>query len=325
MITLYKYLRESIFDDEDVISKSADTDIIDMRLKEIDELIARNYGNSPLYSRIVNDTLLLLDTKYKGINPKIYDKIKDLRDIAKFTNINTKGMIVFEVPIIDSALGDEIICTRMQFGKNVNVVKDIQLTFDYQHYNSYGYILQTTEDITFQNVEFKYNIRDISTHESTFCFHGVPTFKNCSNLKGLKQIYIYNRDLFKHHWFAKKINDLLLDDKHIATYRDGKIADKYHKRKGDLKTLPTTIKMQNKYIFDSSENGKLFKIKPNAKLKDILDVDGFKDLYLIRITDEGMGVRIDFHRGELTPVFTEQPFCVKLPNDDWYMAIVKIM
>lgn len=324
MIDLYKYLRESIFDNEDVISKSADTDIIDIRLKELDQLFASKWGNSPLYSRLVNDTLLLLDTNYKGINAKIYDKIKDIKDISGFTNISTKGSIIFDVPAIDSSLGDEIICSRMQFSKNVNIVKDIQLTLN-DGMDYYGYILQSDDDIAFQNVEFKYNIRDTSRFKSTFCFYGVPTFKNCYNFDGVKQIYIYKRDAFKHHWIAKKINDLLLDDKHVATYRDGRITDKYHKRKGDLKTLSTTVKMQNKYIFDSSENGKLFKLKPNAKLKDILDVDGFKDLNYIRITDEGAGARIDFRRGELNPVFTEQTCCVKLPNDDWYMAIVKLI
>ena len=323
MIDLYKYLRESIFDDDDVISKSADTDIIDMRLKELDELFAAKWGSSPLYSRIVNDTLLLLDTKYKGIDSKIYDKIKDIKDISGFTTISTKGLITFDAPVIDSSLGDEIISSRMQFGRNVNIVKDIQLTFGNQN-DYYGYILQSCDDISFQNVEFKYNIRVISNFEYTFCFHGVPTFKNCYNFNGLKQMYIYKRDMFKHHWIAKKINDLLLDDKHVATYRDNRIADKYHKRKGDLKTLATTVKMQNKYIFDSSENGKLFKIKPNAKLKDIFDVDGFKDLNYIRVVDEGAGARIDFRKGEFNPAYTKQSHCVKLPNDDWYMAIVKI-
>lgn len=324
MITLYKYLRESIFDDEEEVLDNSISKSIDKELKELDELFAAKWGKSPLYSRLVNDTLLLLDTRYKGINPKIYDKIKDIREFTGFTNIRTKGSIIFDIPVTDSSLGDEIICTRMQFSKNVNIVKDIQLTFD-NRMDYYGYILQSDDDISFQNVEFKYNIRDTSSFESTFFFQGVPTFKNCYNFNGLKKIYIYKRDAFKHHWIAKKINDLLLDDKHIATYRDSKIADKYHKRKGDLKTLSMTIKMQNKYIFDSSENGKLFKIKPNAKLKDILDVDGFKDLNHIRITDEGAGVRIDFHRGELTPVFTEQTYCAKLPNDDWYMAIVKLI
>lgn len=321
MITLYKYLRESIFDDDDVISKSADTDIIDMRLKELDELFASKWGKSPLYSRIVNDTLLLLDTKYKGIDPKIYDKIKDIKNISEFTTISTKGLMTFDAPAIDSSLGDEIISSRMQFTKNVNIVKDIQLTFGHQN-DYYGYILQSYDDIAFQNVEFKYNIRDISNFEYTFCFYGVPTFKNCYNFNGLQQIYIYKRELFKQHWLAKKINDLL-DDKHVATYCDGRNSDKYHKRKGDLKTLLTTVKMKNKYIFDSSENGKLFKIKPNAKLKDIFDVDGFKDLNYIRISDESGGARIDFRRGKFNPAYTSQPCCVKMPNDDWYMAIVK--
>lgn len=322
MIDLYKYLRESIFDDEDVISKSADTDIIDMRLKELDELFASKWGKSPLYSRLVNDTLLLLDSKYKGIDPKIYDKIKDIREITGFTNIRTKGLMLFDAPVIDSALGDEIISTRMKFNKSVNIVKDIQLTFDNQM-DYYGYILQSEDDVTFQNVEFKYNIRDISSFESAFFFYGFPTFKNCYNFKGLKQIYIYKHEAFKDQEIIKKLNNFL-DDKHVATYRDGKIADKYHKRKGDLKTVATVVKMPKKYIFDSSENGKSFKIKPNAKLKDLLDVDGFKDLNCIRIADDSMGVRVDFHKGELTPVFTEQSYCAKLPNDDWYMAIVKI-
>ena len=323
MITLYNYLRESIFDDEEDVLDNSISRAINDELKELDQLFAAKWGNSPLYSRLVNDTLLILDTNYKGIDPKIYDKIKDIKDISGFTTINTKGLVIFDAPVIDSSLGDEIISSRMQFGKNVKIVKDIQLTFD-NRMDYYGYILQSEGDILFQNVEFKYNIRDISTRDSTFEFSGVPTFKNCYNFNGLKQIHIRKRDILKHHWIVKKINDFLLDDKHIATYRDGKIADKYHKRKGDLKTLITTIKMQKKYIFDSSENDKSFKIKPNAKLEDILDVDGFKDLNHIRITDGAVGVRIDFHKGELTPVFTEQSYCVKLPNDDWYMAIVKI-
>jgi hypothetical protein len=188
----------------------------------------------------------------------------------------------------------------------------------------YGYILQSEDDVTFQNVEFKYKIKDTDSCESTFCFRGVPTFKNCTNLKGLEQIYIHKRDILKHHWITKKINDFL-DDKHIATYRDSKIADKYHEHKGDLKTLITTVKMQKKYMFNSSENGKSFKIKPNAKLKDIMDIDGFKELNHIRITDESTGVRIDFYKGELNPNFTKLPNCVKLPKDDWYMVIEKII
>ena len=327
MITLYKYLRESVFDDEDVISKSADTDIIDIHLKELDKLFAAKWGSSPLYSRLVNDTLLILDTNYKGIDPKIYDKIKDIKDISGFTTINTKGLVAFDIPVIDSSLGDEIICSRMRFCKNVNLIKDVQLTFDHKM-DWYGYILQSEGDVSFQNVEFKYNIRDIDTSESTLGFCGVPTFKNCYNSKGLKRICIYKRDILKYHWIVKKINDFLLDDKHITTYRDDKITDKYHKRKGDLKTLLTTIKMQKKYIFDSSESGKSFKIKPNAKLKDIFDVDGFKDLNQILIEDASVGVKIIFYKEELKPNFTKlpnQPNCVKLPNDDWYMAIEKMI
>ena len=323
MITLYNYLRESIFDDEEDVLDNSISRAINNELKELDQLFAAKWGSSPLYSRLVNDTLLLLDTNYKGIDPKIYDKIKDIKDISGFTTINTKGLIVFDIPVIDSSLGDEIICSRMRFCKNVNMVKDVQLTFDHKM-DWYGYILQSESDISFQNVEFKYNIRDIDTSESTICFCGVPTFKNCYNSNGLNRICIYKRDILKHHWIVKKINDFLLDDKHITTYRDGKIADKYHKRKGDLKTVLTTIKMQKKYIFDSSENGKLFKIKPNAKLKDVFDVDGFKDLNIILIEDVAVGAKILFQRKLTKQDSAELPYCVKFPNDDWYMAIVKI-
>jgi hypothetical protein len=83
--------------------------------------------------------------------------------------------------------------------------------------------------------------------------------------------------------------------------------------------------MHKKYIFDSSENGKYFGIKSNAKLKDIFDVDGFKDLNHIRIVDEAAGVKILFYKKLTKPDSAELPYCVKFPNDDWYMAILKII
>ena len=49
MITLYKYLRESIFDDDEEVLDNSISRSIDKELKELDDLFAAKWGKSPLY------------------------------------------------------------------------------------------------------------------------------------------------------------------------------------------------------------------------------------------------------------------------------------
>ena len=329
MITLYKYLRESIFDDEDVVSGNADIDIINNNLKE---LTTKLFTSASLLKiedlcKIENKTLHI-DAKSNHFGCANFNQqsLRTFKKIKESTEIDCIDSTYNISIIYDKKLDPSILCKTI---KSVymtiyytNSISDI----NFELYDAGGFssaiAFYGMNSLDLKNITV--NVSKSRTH-SELRFECFPNISNCK-FNDVKILTIDKPSLFNDETLKKKLNNFF-DSNHEAFYyvnsRKGKGLDAT-KRSSKWDKLKSTINSNN-IEFVSSDNNKMFGISSGAKLSDIIDLKAFPDLEHIIIRDNNISVNFSKNGKGSETYYRLSHNILRLPNDPgWAVELLKI-
>lgn len=329
MIELYKYLRESIFDDEDVVSGNADIDIINNTLlNELTPKLFTSIRRSSLEGvcKIENKTLHINAyasrvgrANFNQDSLRIFKKIKELTEIdciESSYNIN----ISYEKKLDPSILCKTIKAASV-FIYYTESISDINFELPNEGGFSSAIKFYGMDSLDLKNITV--NIPKMSHKRPQACFDCMPNISNCK-FNGVNILEISGPDLFNDADLKKKL-DNFFDSKHEAFYVNPKKGRDFIKRPSKWIKLKTTVN-NSKLEFAYSDNNKMFDILPNAKLSDIIDINAFPDLEYVVIRDNNISVNFnkngkDYKNG----YFSNSANVLQLPNDpEWTVELYKI-
>lgn len=327
MKTLKCYIKESLLDDEEELDKNADNAVINLVLKNIDKSISKHQfrRQDDVISTVEDSELKFIEGMYAPITD---DVLKNIIDLQKLTNIDA---ITFESENVFSKHKVEgLIEIRRcyDFSKHIKTINTPRIKFFCQKdisdltinlfpvkgslHPSFFAEYNSSDEV--KNVNINMMTMGRSILSNTLKFSYIPKFINCK-ITGVLAVRVYDPSLFMDS-DVKKLFDKFLDVNYKAPYDDTKTKDVVY-RKGNITTLRASLVNKRRYVYDS--HTPLFKINPNAKLSDIINIDNFDDK-LIDITLRDNGVSIHFVK---YPPYGFEPCRVQqLPNDpNWHMYI----
>ena len=361
MITLYKYLRESIFDDEDTISKEVDGDLLaqninkeilkitqDIHSKKELDMYMRDLGHE-YKSHFKGNKLVIkfpdgwLDFS-KELYPELIDVIKDSMnhmggDTIEFDNDTSYNQsITFDGFDIDDKFAKTLIFNNISPVINGNNdIKNTNIIINNPPASNYTMIINRDfGEVGFSNVNIEVNSNqkqvksfvELDRYNTSSIYKAnlinplSIIFKNCK-AEGVEKIVINQTSTTLTQSPAiKEMIDDLLDSKH--TYSCINSSGKVTKRKGNYHN----VVMQSTKPSETIE-GKSFAFKPNASINDIIDTKGFKDLKCITINSSRHKAKIRIIRGDLMKTLDKDnrldtlPTVEKFPNDDWYLMFTR--
>jgi hypothetical protein len=336
MITLYKYLRESIFDDDEDISKDSDIDILNNTLiKELGIQLSKTARRATRF----NDSMALpIELKNGELNIDWGDKtwsspeadlefrvennaIHLLKAIKKQAEIDTINAPQYYFDIRHGRVDPDI------FGKNIHALS--LWLYDVSYVNDMNFIINHDQgrgnaDVIMMsngNLDIKnVNIDTVPTQRNNrrpmMITNVIPSISNCK-FNGITKLIM--RDSFIFDWDkTKQILDKFFDDKHIAYFEDIK-SHETKPRSSKFAKLRATVN-NKKLHFVSSDNGKMFNIAKGAKLSDIIDIKAFPDL--VYITLESDRLIITFSKTTIKDDYFNK---MELPNDPgWVITIERL-
>jgi hypothetical protein len=344
-----KSLYESLLDDFDVIAGKQDDDTLEQALIEADKagcpkLSMRISKNITFSGEQIQERSRVEDGIFKCCLSAYYkydkyvkaemDKIKLLKpfdtiwvpnefrvtanaidkDIAKTINIYNGGLVLYEVKEID--------------GVNINLCIDnswVGNALDASGPRSLGRIAIKNSTITASSRSGATNQASYTVNQMTFA--EIPEITN-SKIEGFTSVRIYSPSAVKDRKDNKLAN--MLDPKYKAYYHDTKLgALQEYVKKGDIKTVCAVVNNPRKYKFIETEEQKcMFRMNPSFKLKDLINIDCFDNaLSKIFIMDNNVCILFTKDkplRGSICGWKAAMPWnTAKLPNDNWYVSIVK--
>ena len=362
MITLYKYLRESIFDDEDTISKEVDGDILAKDInKEILKITQNIHSKKDLdiymrdlgheyKSHFKGNKLVIKFPDYwldfsKELYPNLLEVIKNSMDhmgsdTIEFDNDTSHNQsISFDGFDIDDKFTKTLILNNISPVINGNNdIKNINIIINNQ--NAAGYAMIINRDFgevgfSNANIEVNSNQKQVksfveldrynasSIYKANLINPLTIIFENCK-ISGVEKIVInQTASTLTQSSAIRDMIDNVLDSKY--TYNCINSSGKVTKRKGCYHNAV----MQATKSTDTIE-GKLFAFNSNASINDIIDTKGFKDLKCITINSSRHKAMIRIIRGDLMKSLDKDnrlitlPTVEKFPNDDWYLMFTKI-
>lgn len=328
MITLYKYLRESIFDDEEEI---LDNTLATTLLNELTPKLFTSLRGTKVEDvcKIENKTLYI-DAKSThcgcaSFNQQssipIFKKIKKLTEIDCIEsnyNININ---------YDKKLDPSVLCKTIK-ATSISVFYTPSISdMNFELYNDGGFS-STIKFYGMNSLDLKnttVNIPKMPHKRPATYFEFIPNISNCK-FNGVKILNIENPSLFNDAGLKKKL-DNFFDSKHEAFYyvnsRKGKGNDTT-KRSSKWIKLKATVN-DSKLEFVSSDNNKMFNIAPSAKLSDIIDLNAFPDLEYIIIRDNNISVDFTKNGKESETYHRLSHNILRLPNDpEWTVEVYKV-
>lgn len=336
MITLYKYLRESIFDDDEDISKDSDIDILNNTL--IKELSIQLSNTARRAIRFNDSMALPIELKNGELNIDWGDKtwsspkanlefrvenntIHLLKEIKKQVKIDTINAPQYYFNVRHGRVDPDI------FGKNIHAlslwlydvsyVNDINFFINHdQGMGNADVIMMSNGNLDIKNV----NIDTVPTQRNNrrpmMITNVIPSISNCK-FNGITKLIM--SDSFIFDWDkTKQILDKFFDDKHVANFEDIR-SHETKLRSSKFAKLRATVN-NKKLHFVSSDNGKMFNIVKGAKLSDIIDIKAFPDLRWISLESDKL--IITFSKTTIQADYFNK---VELPNDPgWVITIERL-
>lgn len=336
MITLYKYLRESIFDDEENISKDSDIDILNNTLiKELSIQLSRLSHRS---LRVKDSMALPIELKNRELNIGWGDKtwnspdadlefrvdnntIHLLKEIKKQVEIDTINAPQYYFDIRYGRVDSNNFCKNIHalslWLYDVSYVND--MNFIINHDKGMGnadVIMMSNGSLYIKNV----NITTVPTQRNNrrpmMITNVIPSISNCK-FNGITKLIMRDSFIFDLDK-TKQILDKFFDDKHVAHFEDIK-SHVTKPRSSKFAKLKATIN-NKKLHFVSSDNGKMFNIAKGAKLSDIIDLKAFPDLRYIMLESDGLV--ITFSKTTIQDDYFNK---MELPNDPgWIITIERL-
>lgn len=327
MKALKCYIKESLLDSEDELDKNADNAVINLILKNIDESISKHQRrrHDAVISTVEGSELKFIEGTYAQITDDVLENIIDLQKLTNIDAITFESENIFSKHKVDGLIE---IRRCYDFSKHIKTINTPRIKFICQkNISDLTINLFPVQGSLHPSFFAEYNLSDEVKNVninmrtmggSVLCnamkFSYIPKFINCKII-GVLAVRVYDPSLFMDS-DVKKLFDKFLDVNYKAPYDDTKTKDVVY-RKGNITTLRASLVNKRRYVYD--HHTPLFKINPNAKLNDIINIDNFDDK-LIDITLRDNGVCIHFVK---YPPYGVEPCKVQqLPNDpDWHMYI----
>lgn len=326
MLTLYKYLRESIFDDEEEI---LDNTLATTLLNELTPKLFTSIriSNKEDVCKIENKTLYINAYASRAgcanfsqdSSLPIFKKIKALTEIDCIeSNYN------ISISSYDKKLDPSLLCKTIKAAGVFIYYTDSISDINFELYNAGGFSsaikFYGMDSLDLKNVTV--NISKMPHKRPSACFDCMPNMSNCK-FNGVHILEISSPSLFKDADLKKKL-DNFFDSKHEAFYVNPKKGPGNIKRSSKWIKLKATVN-DSGLEFVSSDNNKMFGISPNAKLSDIIDIKAFPDLEYVVIRDNN--ISIDFNRnGKESETYHRLSHNIlRLPNDpEWTAELYKL-
>lgn len=332
MITLYKYLRESIFDDEEEVLNNA---VVNPLIEELSIQLSKK-SNRTL--RIKGGPALPIELKNGELNIDWGDKTWSspdadlefmvanntmhlLKTIKKHVEIDTINAPQYYVDIRYGRVDPNNFCKNIHalsvWLYDVSYVNDINFIINHDKgMGTADVIMMSNGNLDIKDVNITATPTQRNNRQPVMITNVIPSISNCK-FNGIVELTM--TDSFIFDWDkTKQILDKFFDDKHVAYYEDIKSRET-KPRSSKFSKLKATIK-NKKLHFKSSDNGKMFNIAKDAKLSDIIDIKAFPDLKRINLTSN-----------ELIISFLKSTWCdnywneMRLPNDSgWKIRIERI-
>lgn len=341
MITLYKYLRESLLDDFDDVADKQHNSMLDQLLFDADrnagvvskESTIDAWRNSSyrLYkglkiqgeyvrerSRVEDGILKLGMASTYYYFPIVDEKLQDVKMIESYDTIWCPKSMTMHMPVVDDKIAKviNIYNGNLELGHKVEKVENITFNISINSGSAFNPAVdvpkyQVAGPVTFKNCTIS-NMMDNSYINSRMRFHDIPTFENCK-INGIGWVSIYGANVLKGKNLA--LFESMLDPKHQALYSSKAVVpkrlqpDDWHGasdmvvKKGTFKQVYACLNNSKKYNFVPTEEygDTMFKINPKFKLSDIFDISCFNMLDKITISDNNIGI-IFYRKGERNAV-----------------------
>ena len=326
MITLYKYLRESIFDDEEEI---LDNTLATTLLNELTPKLFTSLRGTKVEDvcKIENKTLYI-DAKSTHCGCADFSQDSSLpifKKIKKLTEIDCiESTYNVSISSYDKKLDPSLLCKTIKAASISIYYTESISDIDFELYNASDFSSSIKfygmDSLDLKNVTV--NIPKVSHKRPSACFDCMPNISNCK-FNGVKILEIGSPNLFKDSDLKKKL-DNFFDSKHEAFYVNPKKGPGNIKRSSKWIKLKATVN-DSGLEFVSSDNNKMFGISPNAKLSDIIDINAFPDLEYIIIRDNNISVDFNKNGKESETYYRLSHNILRLPNDpEWTAELYKI-
>lgn len=330
MITLYKYLRESIFDDEEEILDNA---LATTLLKELANKLAPKLLTSIVRRANIEDVCKMEDktlhidayASRSGCANFNHDSLQAFKKIKELTEIDCiESNCNISITSDDKPLTPSLLCKTIKaasaFIYYTDSISDIN--FDLRNEGSFSSAIKFygMDSLDLKNVTV--NIPKVSHKRPQACFDCMPNMSNCK-FNGVNILEISSPSLFNDAGLKKKL-DNFFDSKHEAFYVNPKKGPGNIKRSSKWIKLKATVNNSG-LEFVSSDNNKMFGISPNAKLSDIIDLKAFPDLEYVVIRDNNISVDFNKNGKESETYHRLSPNILRLPNDpEWTAEVYKL-
>lgn len=324
MKSLYKYIHESLLDDEDEIFDRAEEAVVREQLAKINAIICKNQNwRGGEHVKFVENFLVFIDIYELQVTAELSEALIDLHKVHEFDTICAP----YKISILDGALMDGkliqvIKASHLLLGYRVDKVSNIifDLSQDPRGYQNPRFVAQSlSKGLTMTNVEIYMGGVWII---NKLVFSQIPTLKNVK-IEGAQRVNVYGALLFDNMDCLNKFNGFF-DPKYKYNITDS--TGKTTMRKGDMKTIVATFNNPKKYPQTNMVEPP-YSIQPNAKIKDILDPEMFGDSVNL-ISFANNNVAFTFYRDDSqrqTPKISKTSSGpIDLPNDKrWKLEIAK--
>lgn len=329
MITLYKYLRESLLDDfDDIVDKQHNSMIDDALFKaDVNARVLSSSSTPDKYrnpscglsktmmgeeiaqerSRIEDGILKLGVASTYYYFPIVNDQLQEVKSIEPYDTIWCPKSMTMHMPVVDDNIAKviNIYNGNLELGYKVEKVENITLNIGIDSDTIFHPVItvptnQVGGKVTFNNCTINHP-KDRNIIASRMKFNDIPVFKNC-DINGVYIVTIYGANVLKGQNLS--LFESMLDPTHQALYSSKAVApkrlqpDDWHGstdmvvKKGTFKQVYACLNNSKKYNFVPTEEygDTMFKINPKFKLSDIFDISCIKDLEKITIADNNIGI-----------------------------------
>lgn len=304
MINLFKYIKESLFDDEEEQLSRMDGAVMIEQIKKEDSMFRQEYqcydtnprfGSHMMQNASWERGVLKIPTRH--IN---HISVKGEVHPLSFYIPNTKELICCNYEdktrgeISPKTLCDKVTCAYF-FSYITNNVKDMHIVIDPAYIRKELQVSSTNRpDVVFSGfyspvientkIEFIDPIPggNLGKH---IAFHEFPTFKNVES--NANYISVYDPMAFDHDDLDKIFN--IFEWPLKATIKDFKKSEEVEMTIKGLKKAKAIANNPKRY-FPITQ---VFKLKPNAKLSDIIDISKMKNLQRFAYKDNSISLIFD--------------------------------
>lgn len=280
MKNLYEYIRESLLDDFDDLSKSQDAYNY---LQEFDILTGFKDSKLEDGNLILGDVLKNTKNTRHIITNEAYSHLKSIKDILGIDSINCIGGLELNVTNIDDSAFNVINIEKGYLSlTNSRSLKD--LTINVQG-NTKLIQLQTYNPIEIDNCKINYKVA--GNYGILYVTGESPNIKN-SKITGVECIVCYDAFGVRDRSDSKLTS--IFDESYIMP--NFTESPKPIKKKGSLRNVCAAVNNQRKYPLSKyTKEQPLFKVDKNFKLESVIDIKCFdKKLEHIEFADNGVGI-----------------------------------